>query len=100
MYEPRDYQNLAVEQTLTCFRAAKTSYSESPQDTAIVLRAPTSAGKTVMSGAVIDHLLARPGAVEGHVVLRLTDNPSLNRQSANRVRVNAFVPVTARGEER
>lgn len=88
MYELREYQKKAVAESLTCIEAAKASHAKNLERTAIVLSAPTGAGKTVMSGAVIDHLLAGDGQDEGHAILWVTDNPSLNRQSANRIRVS------------
>lgn len=86
MYTLRDYQQVAVEQSLDCFDVAKRNFIENRQQTAIVLSAPTGAGKTIMTGDVIDKLLSpRNGVPSEMVVLWVTDNPSLNRQSAKRM---------------
>ncbi|MBO0907789.1 DEAD/DEAH box helicase [Arthrobacter sunyaminii] len=94
MYELREYQSKAVSEVLTCIAAAHVDYEQNLAQTAIALVAPTGAGKTVMAGAVIDTLLT--GEDREHIILWVTDNPSLNRQSANSIRASTSgqFPIT------
>ena len=67
---------------------AFTRFEEDGRHTAVLLNAPTGSGKTVMSTAVIESLLdgwADGGERPTLRVLWLTDSPSLNKQSAEKM---------------
>lgn len=89
-YKLRRYQQKAVEEVLSGIDSAQRLFlaSEAKKRSAVILSAPTGAGKTVMAGTVIDILLSR--AVDEDrdpdtVLLWVTDAPALNRQSATKI---------------
>ena len=88
-YTLKDYQVDAVRNVLDNLEDARLLY-ERGRTSQFSLSATTGAGKTVMAAAVIEALFfgsdefdfpADPGAV----VLWLSDDPSLNQQSLNRI---------------
>ena len=74
-----------------CLQEINTAFTRCEEDgrhTAVLLNAPTGSGKTVMSTAVIESLLdgwADGGERPTLRVLWLTDSPSLNKQSAEKM---------------
>lgn len=101
-YKLRRYQQKAVGEVLSGIESAQQLFigSEATKRSAVILSAPTGAGKTVMAGTVIDTLLTRAVDAETDadtVLLWVTDAPALNRQSATKIekassgRVNTVV---------
>ncbi|MCB7138261.1 DEAD/DEAH box helicase [Cellulosimicrobium marinum] len=88
-YELFDYQEAAVAALSKHLIRAARDHAEDPDErTAVVLSAPTGAGKTVIATGVIEASLdgdeATPG-VEGATFLWVTDDPSLNRQTLQKM---------------
>lgn len=88
-YELFDYQEAAVAAVSKHLIRAARDHAEDPDErTAVVLSAPTGAGKTVIASGVIEASLdgdeATPG-VEGATFLWVTDDPSLNRQTLQKM---------------
>ncbi|CAN5271345.1 hypothetical protein BH11ACT1_BH11ACT1_14110 [soil metagenome] len=88
-YELFDYQEFAVAAISKHLIRATRDFDEDPDErTAIVLAAPTGAGKTVIATSVIEASLdgdeATPG-VEDATFLWVTDDPSLNRQTLQKM---------------
>lgn len=88
-YELFDYQEAAVAAISKHLIRAARDHAEDPDErTAVVLSAPTGAGKTVIATGVIEASLdgdeATPG-VEGATFLWVTDDPSLNRQTLQKM---------------
>lgn len=88
-YELFDYQEAAVAALSKHLIRATRDHDEDPDErTAIVLAAPTGAGKTVIATGVIEASLdgdeATPG-VEDATFLWVTDDPSLNRQTLQKM---------------
>ncbi len=88
-YELFDYQEAAVAAVSKHLIRAARDHAEDPDErTAVVLSAPTGAGKTVIATGVIEASLdgdeATPG-VEGATFLWVTDDPSLNRQTLQKM---------------
>jgi type III restriction enzyme len=90
----KDYQVDAVEDVLNRLRRARKAFKdpEQKETSSFSLTATTGAGKTVMAAAVIEALFwgneaydfqADPGAV----VLWFSDDPNLNKQTFNRLRL-------------
>ncbi|MGP3924749.1 DEAD/DEAH box helicase [Streptomyces sp. 8N616] len=88
-YELFDYQEEAKAATLRALAGMARAYSDDPEERgAFVLAAPTGAGKTVIATAVIEAALdgdeTTPG-IEGSTFLWVTDDPSLNRQTLQKM---------------
>ncbi len=86
--ELKDFQQLAADELLTHLRSARRDALTFPQ--AILLSAPTGAGKTVIATAVLEALIEGDGAAPGQeqtTVLWLTDQPELNEQTRRKMRV-------------
>jgi hypothetical protein len=88
-YELFDYQEEAKAATLRALSAMARAYSDDPEERgAFVLAAPTGAGKTVIATAVIEAALdgdeTTPG-IEDSTFLWVTDDPSLNRQTLQKM---------------
>jgi superfamily II DNA or RNA helicase len=89
-YKLRRYQQQAVTEVLSGIEDAQRLFitSEASKRSAVILSAPTGAGKTVMAGTVIDTLLSAATEDESApetVILWVTDAPALNRQSATKI---------------
>ncbi|MEU9505749.1 DEAD/DEAH box helicase family protein [Micromonospora sp. NPDC048170] len=88
-YELFDYQEAAVSAISKHLVRATRDYDEDPDErAAVVLAAPTGAGKTVIATGVIESALAGDGAmsaVEDATFLWVTDDPSLNRQTLQKM---------------
>ena len=88
-YELFDYQEDAVAAVSKHLIRAARDHAEDPDErAAVVLAAPTGAGKTVIATGVIEASLdldeATPG-VDGATFLWVTDDPSLNRQTLQKM---------------
>lgn len=88
-YELFDYQEAAVATLSKHLIRATRDHDEDPDErAAVVLAAPTGAGKTVIATGVIEASLdgdeATPG-VEDATFLWVTDDPSLNRQTLQKM---------------
>jgi len=88
-YELFDYQEAAVAALSKHLIRATRDHDEDPDErAAVVLAAPTGAGKTVIATGVIEASLdgdeATPG-VEDATFLWVTDDPSLNRQTLQKM---------------
>ena len=83
----KDFQEVAVDDLATRIRqAASIAGPSSPQ--AVVLSAPTGAGKTVIATRLIERILEgddQAGADRDAVFLWITDLPELNRQTYNKM---------------
>ena len=89
----KDYQDLAVENVLANLKRAKEMFKnpERRDISSFSLTATTGAGKTVMAAAAIEALFWGSEAFDfepdpGAVVLWFSDDPSLNKQTFNRLR--------------
>jgi len=88
-FELFDYQAEAADKIArSLIRAARDHADDPNEHSAIVLAAPTGAGKTVIATAVVEASLDRdetmPG-LEGATFLWITDDPSLNRQTLQKM---------------
>ncbi len=88
-YELFDYQSDAVRVLSKHLVKAAAEYADDPDErTAVVLVAPTGAGKTVIATGVIEAALdgddSTPG-VDGATFLWVTDDPALNRQTRHKM---------------
>lgn len=88
-YELFDYQEAAVTAVSKQLIRATRDHSEDPSErSAVVLAAPTGAGKTVIATGVIEAALdgdeSTPG-VDDATFLWVTDDPSLNRQTLQKM---------------
>ncbi|MGW1610928.1 DEAD/DEAH box helicase [Streptomyces sp. NPDC002285] len=88
-YELFDYQAEAKAATLRALSSMARAHSDDPEERgAFVLAAPTGAGKTVIATAVIEAALdgdeTTPG-IENSTFLWVTDDPSLNRQTLQKM---------------
>jgi superfamily II DNA or RNA helicase len=88
-YELFDYQEDAAAAVSRHLIRAVRDYDDDPEDlTAVVLAAPTGAGKTVIATSVIEASLdgdeSTPG-IDDATFLWVTDDPSLNRQTLNKM---------------
>lgn len=88
-YELFDYQEAAVAAISKHLIRATRDRDEDPEErAAVVLAAPTGAGKTVIATGVIEVCLdgsEATAAVEGATFLWVTDDPSLNRQTLQKM---------------
>ncbi|MBQ1051626.1 DEAD/DEAH box helicase family protein [Micromonospora sp. C51] len=88
-YELFDYQEAAKATLLRSLLTMAKAYEEDVEERgAVVLAAPTGAGKTVIATAVIESALdgdeTTPG-IENSTFLWVTDDPSLNKQTLNKM---------------
>lgn len=84
----KEFQDKAVRRCVEEINTAFNRFVDDGDHTAVLLNAPTGSGKTVVSTAVIECIL--DGSAEGPErptmrVLWLTDSPSLNKQSAEKM---------------
>lgn len=87
-FELTGYQHAASEKLLQYLDTARYSYSKSSGLSAIVLRAATGAGKTVIATSVIEQLLYGGDNTEPDpltTILWVTDDPSLNQQTMQKM---------------
>ncbi len=85
--ELKSFQQLATDELLTHLRSARRDAPSFPQ--AILLSAPTGAGKTVIATAVLEALIEGDDEAPGQAqttVLWLTDQPELNEQTRRKMR--------------
>ncbi|MBF4581998.1 DEAD/DEAH box helicase family protein [Curtobacterium sp. VKM Ac-2865] len=84
-----DFQRVAAETLITEIKKAQSRYDNDPDlRTAIVLEAATGAGKTVIATAVIEQLIFGSDftePIENTVILWVTNDPSLNAQTARKM---------------
>ncbi|MBG6100758.1 superfamily II DNA or RNA helicase [Micromonospora vinacea] len=88
-YDLYDYQEQAKQVVVRALMSMTRAYEADPTDTgAVVLAAPTGAGKTVIATAVIEAALdgdpTTPG-IDDSTFLWVTDDPSLNNQTLNKM---------------
>ena len=86
-YRLQDFQKTAVSSLLKKIDSMRSNYDNDGSLSAVSLTAPTGAGKTVISAAVIEGLFYGNDDYAGDdraVVLWLTDSPSLNEQTIKR----------------
>ena len=88
-YELFDYQEAAASAVSKhLIKAARDYADDTDEQTAVVLAAPTGAGKTVIATAVVEASLdgdeSTPG-IDGATFLWVTDDPSLNRQTLHKM---------------
>lgn len=84
----KTFQSKAVRRAIKALDDAYGNWTEDGDTTALLLVAPTGAGKTVMATDIIEGLLdGTEEAVERPTlrILWLTDSPALNRQSADKM---------------
>ena len=84
----KNFQKKTVRRLLKALDDAYLIWSEDGDHSAVMLVAPTGSGKTVMATEVIEGLLDGSNEAEERPTLRvlwLTDSPSLNRQSADKM---------------
>lgn len=85
-YELTSYQETAVGSLVTKIKQRQELFNSpyDPEYSAIVLSAPTGAGKTVIAAAMMEHLLDSSDILpnsDDATVLWVTDDPSLNEQT-------------------
>ena len=85
-YELTPYQETAVGSLVTKIKQRQELFDSpyDPEYSAIVLSAPTGAGKTVIAAAMMEHLLDSSDILinnQDTTVLWVTDDPSLNEQT-------------------
>lgn len=84
-----DFQRSASESLITEIKKAQSRYNNDPELLgAVVLEAATGAGKTVIATSVIEQLIFGSDftdPVEGTTVLWVTNDPSLNAQTARKM---------------
>jgi type III restriction enzyme len=84
----KNFQKKAVRRVLKALDDAYEVWAEDDDQSAVLLVAPTGSGKTVMATEVIEGLLDGSNEAQERPTLRvlwLTDSPSLNRQSADKM---------------
>lgn len=84
----KKFQKKAVRHVIKALDDAYGDWGEDSDRTAVLLVAPTGSGKTVMATQVIEGLLDGSNQATERPTLRvlwLTDSPSLNRQSADKM---------------
>jgi len=82
------YQTDATADVVSAIEEGLGRYAKNSKLTAVALAAPTGAGKTVIATAAIEKLLFGDEFVEprpGLTVLWVTDDPSLNQQTKNKM---------------
>jgi type III restriction enzyme len=88
--ELKGFQQIATDDLLVHLRAARAEADRFPQ--AVLLSAPTGAGKTVIATAVIEGLMDGDEMVAGSeqtTVLWLTDQPELNEQTKRKMKAHS-----------
>lgn len=84
-----DFQRTASEALITEIKKAQARYdNDSELLGAVVLEAATGAGKTVIATSVIEQLIFGPDftdPIEGTTILWVTNDPSLNAQTARKM---------------
>ncbi|MCX7146500.1 MAG: DEAD/DEAH box helicase family protein, partial [Sulfuritalea sp.] len=86
--ELKDFQDVAVDDLLRKLRPAKREAQDEGTHQAVILAAPTGSGKTVITAALIEEILAGSDRIEAEpdaVFLWLSDQPVLNEQSKKRI---------------
>lgn len=89
-FELIGYQNDAAADIVDAIGEGFTRFTKNGRLTAVSLAAPTGAGKTVIATAVIEKLLHGDDTTEPNpdlTVLWVTDDPSLNQQTRNKMMV-------------
>jgi type III restriction enzyme len=84
----KSFQKKTVRRILKALDDAYDIWAEDQDHSAVLLVAPTGSGKTVMATEVIEGLLDGSNEAQERPTLRvlwLTDSPSLNRQSADKM---------------
>jgi type III restriction enzyme len=84
----KNFQKKTVRRVLKALDDAYEIWAEDGDQSAVMLNAPTGSGKTVMATEVIEGLLDGSNEAQERPTLRvlwLTDSPSLNRQSADKM---------------
>jgi type III restriction enzyme len=84
----KNFQKKTVRRVLKVLDDAYEIWAEDGDESAVLLVAPTGSGKTVMATEVIEGLLDGSNEARERPTLRvlwLTDSPSLNRQSADKM---------------
>lgn len=84
----KKFQRKAVRRVIRALDDAYDIWAEDRDHSAVLLDAPTGSGKTVMAAQVIEGLLDGSNEATERPTLRilwLTDSPSLNRQSADKM---------------
>jgi len=84
----KNFQKKTVRRLLKALDDAYKIWGEDDDHSAVMLVAPTGSGKTVMATEVIEGLLDGSNEAQERPTLRvlwLTDSPSLNRQSADKM---------------
>ena len=84
----KNFQKKTVRRLLKALDDAYGIWAEDSDHSAVLLVAPTGSGKTVMATEVIEGLLDGSNEAQERSTLRvlwLTDSPSLNRQSADKM---------------
>lgn len=84
----KNFQKKTVRRVLKALDEAYKTWAEDGDRSAVMLVAPTGSGKTVMATEVIEGLLDGSNDAQERPALRvlwLTDSPSLNRQSADKM---------------
>jgi len=87
----KDYQEQAVDDVLANLKRARENFKHRREISSFSLTATTGAGKTVMAAAAIEALFWGNDAFDfdpdpGAVVLWFSDDPSLNKQTFDRLR--------------
>ena len=87
----KDYQEHAVDDVLANLRRARENFKNKSEISSFSLTATTGAGKTVMAAAALEALFWGSELFDfapdpGAVVLWFSDDPSLNKQTFNRLR--------------
>jgi type III restriction enzyme len=88
--ELKGFQQIATDDLLAHLRAARAESERFPQ--AVLLSAPTGAGKTVIATAVIEGLMEGDedaGPAGQTTILWLTDQPELNEQTKSKMRAHS-----------
>jgi type III restriction enzyme len=84
----KEFQKKTVRRVIKAIDDAYGNWAEDRDASAVLLAAPTGSGKTVMATEVIEALLDGSSEARERPTLRvlwLTDSPSLNRQSADKM---------------
>ena len=85
-----DFQDECVSALAKQLRRAQEDFEEDKRYTAVGLVAPTAAGKTVMAADLLIRLLDGDAATDGNsdlTVIWMSDQPSLNAQSMNKLNI-------------
>lgn len=87
-FQLTSYQEDASQECVAELLDAQRAYESRSKQTAVGLSAPTGAGKTVIATSVLETLILGSDTVDPNpnlAVLWVTDDPSLNRQTLNRM---------------